>query len=267
MTRLRIVAALFLCLLVTSCAQAPDRPAKADVSAGTTIAVISMAADYARLGSIGTTVFGNEHYYAPLGDWPLDAEMEAEITRSSQAAGPKLVQVSYDRSALFRAYNTRDLDAPMSQRPLAVKGDLQLIRAELAAIAERAGAQRLLLVTKAVCPDPIGGTNQPLNGFGVYFGRIRPESAFALGPGTWRTGTRAYLCADIVLFDPGKGETLASRRVLYDKRTIPTYPLSGFTKSLSDIPDAWRNEILTAFRWFVPVAGSSARDFLKGDGS
>jgi hypothetical protein len=257
-----LVAAAFVALAVTSCATAPDRPAKSDVSAATTIAVVSMAADYARLGLVGKTVFGNEHYYAPLDKWGLDDQIEDEIMASAQGLGPKLIRASYDRSALFRAYNTRDLEAPIMQRPLAFKSDLELIRGDLTSIAQKAGADRLLIVAKAVCSDAIGATNQPLNGFGIYFGRIKPPSAIFSGPGAWRTGARAYLCADVVLYDPGKGETLASRRVSAPGQTLPNNVVSGFTKSLSDIPEAWRNEILTAFKLLASYVGTSTREFL-----
>ena len=264
----RLFAWLVLCAAL--CAQAQQTPANEQLAGVKAIGVVSMAADYARMGFIGKTVFSNEHHYGPLDDWKLDEQIEADLLKQQDLL-PPLKALVYDRALLFRAYEARDLHGPLADRPRVLKLNLPLIHDELAKVAQTGGVDLLLLVVKGVCGDSIGRTNQPLNGFGIYFGPRAVSSPWR-GPGSWPSGVTAYLCADMLLFDPRKAEVLASRIVTHQGTWVqgflsatgpmPQNPVDFFPTDLKQMSEEHKRQIAATFSLFASYVAPSVRKFL-----
>ena len=245
---LKYCGTIFTVLILSACAHGPSQIPIGRLSATDKIGVISIAADYARLGHVGMTLFNNEHYYVPLGDFGLDSKIETDTLDSLKGSSVKVVSVTYDRNTLLRTYNTHDLDSSMLIKPLWFKSDLSIIRDDLLGIAKKNNVGYLVVVTKAVCPDTFGQSNQNLNGFGLYNGRYASGRIFG---GHANNVTMAYMCIEASLLDSITGDVIATRRVTptgTEKGAAPALAVAYWTKSLSDIPRDQQDHIVGAFR-------------------
>ena len=64
----RLLAALAASACSFAWAQFPSDIPKDRLQQAKSIGVLSFAADYTRIGVVGTTIFGNEHHYSTLAD-------------------------------------------------------------------------------------------------------------------------------------------------------------------------------------------------------
>lgn len=246
----RLAAVFSSAMILSSCASMPRVVPEGGSSLNKRIGVISIAADYARFGHVGMTVFNNEHHYSRLDEFDLDTKIEAGILNLKLDKKVALSPLVFDRQALYRAYNTRDLDASMLFKPLVFEADLGRIQNDLVRIAASNSVEQLLLVTKAVCPDGFGKTAQSLNGFGLYHGRYATTHRWLGGVKTPSFVTMAYLCADVTLLDLRTQEVIASRRVTKGggyERNIPGMGFSYWVTGLDGISQEQKGAIGNAF--------------------
>lgn len=188
---LKIHALVAVSLLAAGCSSVPEQVDANLAASIKRIGIVAVVGDEIELRGVGATVFGNRRDFIPVESMGLN-ELIYESARAVLVSnGRYTVNRVPASSKLFdRMYGWSSQASPVR---------LDLVKTELGDLAGRCGCDALLLFTRTVQPDLIGGTNQLLVGLGVYARTVNDEPR----------STAVYTAYHSVLLDARTLEALA----------------------------------------------------------
>lgn len=223
--------------LLAGCASAPphDIPAHA-VHGVKRFGVVSVTGSEFIRQYVGITVFGNEREVKAIGDWGLDEKYQSQLgAAGEQVLGATFIKADYPTAEFMRVNNPNGpWDAP------AFSGaNWAGIEATAKATCQKENLDALFVLARRKSGDIFGGTNQRVEGIGIYA----------------RRGISVlHLLARIGLIDCKTGKPLGDHEVLR-RATLPeelagpiadwsTESESRIRQQLSEIPGVfWENTL------------------------
>lgn len=158
--------------IISACAtQAQKRDVTADISIGT-VAVVPMLSEFAYLRKIGFTRFNNDEGRLTTLGALNQFSMETVEARLRQARPEwKIVPSNAESESL----------AAKAARPAFVGGVIGNVKGELTAIAQRTGADALVVIAERELGDPLGrGVGAVVREFPGLAPRLRPHANIAV---------------------------------------------------------------------------------------
>lgn len=237
MRRVVVVLATAVAVLA-GCASAPPRVAPASATAGIhRFGVVSVVAPEITRMHVGVTVFGNEHEVRPIGSWNLDAAYEDELgAAAARALSATRVPVDPGRGAFMKV---NDPNGPWDA-PAFSGANWSGIEDAVRAVCQQASLDALLVVARRRSNDVFGGTNQRLQGIGLY-----SRGNLSL----------LHLLADVGLMDCRTGQPVAHHAMTWTvpvDASLAASPLAGWTPETEErvrqqllgvTPAAWESTL------------------------
>jgi hypothetical protein len=188
-------AYLALCILLAACGTAQKLPAD---TAGPSkrIGVVSQIGDSLNKQFIGVTVFGNTRDRQDISTWKLDALYEEQLADAVKTAFKAETVLLSDVRAEFAGVNS--LTGPWSA-PAFWGPNFEVIADITKRTCQAKGLDAIVVVAKWTSQDILSGTNQVLEGVGI-FGR--------------RGIATAHVLAKLGYMDCRSGKAMAESRVL-----------------------------------------------------
>jgi hypothetical protein len=190
---MRTIFALLLAVVLGGCATVPPPLAPEVVGRIKRISTISVTAEEFTRQYVGVTVFGNEREQKSIAGWATDKNYEEQLGLAAERVfGATLVRAPY---VLAEFAPVNDLNGPWDA-PAFWGPNWGKIEAPTKALCAKYELDALLVVARRKSGDLFGGSNQFVEGAGIY---------------TRRSTSLLHLLSIVALLDCRTGKELATR--------------------------------------------------------